>query len=571
MDEKSKINSYSTGIGARGSNITLDISGSITITNVKIGNSDSACYAIATNGTYSNDTITVNKGAQIACEEGWGIYAPATGSVTNILGGTISGATGIELRAGSLNITGGTITSTVTTIEDFGTQPNGSGTTVWGAAVAVSQHSTNKDTVATISGGELSGAYALYEEDLMDEKDRDKIKLTVQGGAFKGALHSQNCEKFVTGGVFSDEVDEKYRATGYESFQKADGSYSVCNHGADKSQVEFVAESDATCTEDGNVAYWHCFKCDTYFSDKDLTQEIALSATVAPKTGHEASKTGAVAPTCTEDGNVAYWHCSKCDTYFSDKDLTQEISLDDTVVAATKHEEASKTEAKAATCTEAGNVEYWYCPACGEYFSDKALTKQIAQADTVLADTAHANAAKVEAKAATETEDGNVTYWHCPDCGKYFSDETLTKEIAQADTVVPATGAAAPAPAEPTEPAPASPATPEPSEPEPETPAADEPSTPAADGAQAEPEAPATDEPAAPATDETGAPSDDGAAAAPAAGSSSSNAAAPSIVQTGDASGTAARAAALLAAVSGAAGALLLSLRRRVLSGKRAE
>jgi hypothetical protein len=495
-------------------------------------------------------------------------------STTNIFGGTISGITGIELRGGNLNIYKG---SKITGTGEFSTEENKNGSTVKGAAVAVSQHTTNDNPmVVTITGGELSGTYALYEADLQDS-DSKGVELYVRGGDFSGtesALYSMNITGFVTGGMFSDEVVEKYLAEGYVSFQKTADRYSVCNHNADntdgESPVTGVEAKDPTCTEGGNVAYWHCSKCDTYFLNGDLTM-VAMDGTALAAAGHKASRTEAVAPTCTEDGNVAYWSCAKCDTYFSDKDLTQEISLDDTVVAATKHEEASKTEAKAATCTEAGNVEYWYCPACGEYFSDKALTKQIAQADTVLADTAHANAAKVEAKAATETEDGNVTYWHCPDCGKYFSDETLTKEIAQADTVVPATGAAAPAPAEPTEPAPASPATPEPSEPEPETPAADEPSTPAADGAQAEPEAPATDEPAAPATDETGAPSDDGAAAAPAAGSSSSNAAAPSIVQTGDASGTAARAAALLAAVSGAAGALLLSLRRRVLSGKRAE
>jgi hypothetical protein len=488
-------------------------------------------------------------------------------STTNIFGGTISGITGIELRGGNLNIYKD---SEITGTGEFSTEENKNGSTVKGAAVAVSQHTTNDNPmVVTITGGKLSGTYALYEADLQD-KDSKGVELKVQGGDFSGtmsALYSMNITGFVTGGTFSDEVAEKYLAEGYVSFQKTADRYSVCNHSADgESTVTSVEAKDPTCTDVGNVAYWHCSKCDTYFLNGDLTM-VAMDGTALAAAGHKASRTEAVAPTCTEDGNVAYWSCAKCGKYFSDEDPTQEIFLDDTVVAATGHN-ASKTEAKAATCTEAGNVEYWYCPACGEYFSDEALTKQISQADTVLAATAHAGAAKVEAKAATETEDGNVAYWRCPDCGKCFSDEALTKEIAQADTVVPATGAAAPAPAEPTEPAPATPA---PSEPEPEAPAADGDGSAPDDGAQAEPEAPATDEPAAPATDETGAPSDDGAAAAPAAGSSSSNAAAPSIVQTGDASGAAARAAALLAAVFGAAGALLLSLRRRVLSGGRAE
>ena len=49
-------------------------------------------------------------------------------------------------------------------------------------------------------------------------------------------------------------------------------------------------------------------------------------------------------------------------------------------------------------------------------------------------------AEKVEEKAPTATENGNIAYWYCPDCGKYFSDAALTREIAKADTVLRATG-----------------------------------------------------------------------------------------------------------------------------------
>lgn len=43
----------------------------------------------------------------------------------------------------------------------------------------------------------------------------------------------------------------------------------------------------------------------------------------------------------------------------------------------------------------------------------------------------------VEAKAATTREEGNIEYWHCEACGKYFSDNAATKEITQAETVIP--------------------------------------------------------------------------------------------------------------------------------------
>ena len=42
------------------------------------------------------------------------------------------------------------------------------------------------------------------------------------------------------------------------------------------------------------------------------------------------------------------------------------------------------------------------------------------------------------AEAATCTEDGNVEYWSCEGCGKYFADENGSEEITT--IVIPATG-----------------------------------------------------------------------------------------------------------------------------------
>lgn len=47
---------------------------------------------------------------------------------------------------------------------------------------------------------------------------------------------------------------------------------------------------------------------------------------------------------------------------------------------------------------------------------------------------------KTEAKEATATEPGNIEYWYCPICKKYFRDAALTEEIDLEDTVIPATG-----------------------------------------------------------------------------------------------------------------------------------
>ena len=47
----------------------------------------------------------------------------------------------------------------------------------------------------------------------------------------------------------------------------------------------------------------------------------------------------------------------------------------------------------------------------------------------------HADLKHVPAKAATWVAEGNIEYWYCEGCGRYFSDRDGTKEIRRADTV----------------------------------------------------------------------------------------------------------------------------------------
>ena len=49
-------------------------------------------------------------------------------------------------------------------------------------------------------------------------------------------------------------------------------------------------------------------------------------------TGHELKKTDAKEATCTEDGNIAYWFCETCGKYFSNENAETEIQLADRCV-----------------------------------------------------------------------------------------------------------------------------------------------------------------------------------------------------------------------------------------------
>ena len=81
-----------------------------------------------------------------------------------------------------------------------------------------------------------------------------------------------------------------------------------------------------------------------------------------------------------------------------------------------------------ATCTERA-----VCEVCGKAFGD-------------LDGNHHANLKHIDAKAATKTAGGNIEYWYCEDCDKYFADAAATKEIKQTDTVTAKLSGAAKSP-----------------------------------------------------------------------------------------------------------------------------
>ena len=70
-----------------------------------------------------------------------------------------------------------------------------------------------------------------------------------------------------------------------------------------------------------------------------------------------------------------------------------------------------------ATCTEKA-----VCEVCGKAYGEPDPKN-------------HTDLMHIPAKAATEDAEGNIEYWYCEGCGKYYSDKDGTKEIKKADTV----------------------------------------------------------------------------------------------------------------------------------------
>ena len=210
-----------------------------------------------------------------------------------------------------------------------------------------------------------------------------------------------------------------------------------------------VEAKDTTCTEDGNTEYWTCEHCGKYFLSDDTNPETAkaveLSETVI-SASHKLTKVEAKDATCTEDGNKAYWTCEHCGKYFLSDDANPEtakaVELSETVIPASH--KLIKVEAKDATCTEDGNKEYWTCEHCKKYFlsddTNPETAKAVELSETVIS--ASHKLTKVEAKAATYAENGNKEYWTCEHCKKYFLSDDTNPETAKAvklsETVIPA-------------------------------------------------------------------------------------------------------------------------------------
>ncbi len=100
--------------------------------------------------------------------------------------------------------------------------------------------------------------------------------------------------------------------------------------------------------------------------------------------------TETVEPTCTEHGYTTH-KCSLCNSIVK-------VYKDDVL----KPHKLTHHALKNATCTEAGNIEYWQCSVCNKLFSDEATTKEITDAASLV----------IPAKGHTFDREGNCTV--CP-------------------------------------------------------------------------------------------------------------------------------------------------------------
>ena len=175
-------------------------------------------YAITGNGASVGGNvdvcnIVVNDGAKIEAPNGIGIYHPQLGTVT-VKGGEITGSTGVQLCAGKLSMSGGSITSTGADFNASGSQNAMDD----GAAISLVNRGYPGGTPsAEISGGTAAatGLNALAVKAY--DYSNDSVKEWTKAG--------DNIQ--ISGGTFSSPVKEEYCAEGYEPKDNTDGTYTV--------------------------------------------------------------------------------------------------------------------------------------------------------------------------------------------------------------------------------------------------------------------------------------------------------------------------------------------------------
>ena len=180
--------------------------------------------------------------------------------------------------------------------------------------------------------------------------------------------------------------------------------------------LTMVGAVDATCTTDGNAAYYTCSGCENWFEDASGSIVISdKTSVVISALGHDLTDaTCSEAPHCKREGcaytegtalghdfeagwtydTQKHWHnCSRCESKHGEEDhipgaeATEETAQTCTICGyeiapALGHTHVLTKVDATVSCTEAGNIAYYVC-GCGKWFADEDGAVEITDKDSV--------------------------------------------------------------------------------------------------------------------------------------------------------------------------------------------
>lgn len=182
-------------------------------------------------------------------------------------------------------------------------------------------------------------------------------------------------------------------------------------------------KSEATCVSVA-VYYKACSECGYQLSDTFESGTIDVN-------NHDLNYHDAKAPTCTESGWKAYETCKREGCNYTsyqgldalDHDWNDWTSNGDGTHTRTCSRDKSHSENGKCSGGKADCCHKAKCEVCGGAYGS-------------LASDNHSDLKHFPAKRATTHAEGNIEYWYCSGCGKYYRDAGATKEITQKDTAI---------------------------------------------------------------------------------------------------------------------------------------
>lgn len=157
------------------------------------------------------------------------------------------------------------------------------------------------------------------------------------------------------------KVDEADHVPGPEATETTDQICKICEYIivprlGHQHSLTLVAAKTATCTENGNSAYYTCSGCEDWFADTEGKTVISDKNSVVVKaSGHKETVDAAVAATCTSEGKTEGKSCAVC----------HQVLVAQEPVPATGHTFGEWTVAKEPTETENG-LKARKCTSCEE-------------------------------------------------------------------------------------------------------------------------------------------------------------------------------------------------------------
>ena len=373
-----------------------------------------------TNNNLTNNGTIVNTGGTLNGEPG-GIIVTAPAITTESLPeGTVN-----QLYSATLEVTGNNITWSLDsgtlpdglTLDSNGTiagTPTAAGTSTFTVTATNDAGSASKEYTLTIKAVSVTSLKLNKDSLTLQERGSDTLTATVDpADATNQDVTWKSSDTSIATVSADGTVTAISAGTATITATAKDGSgvSASCTLTVTHGKMIQTPKKDATCTVDGTEEYWTCEICGKHYKDESGTIPTTPEENKIPATGHSY---GEPVWNWSEDGKT----CTV--TFTCEKDETHKETPKVIVTSAEK---------TPGTCTEAGVTTYTATVEFnGQTYTDtKDLTDILAIGHKLT---------KTEVKAPTSTDTGNIEYWYCEVCDKYFSDEKAEHEITLEDTII---------------------------------------------------------------------------------------------------------------------------------------